>query len=405
MKYLSRPLVARSLLVLAGLALSIVIAEVGLRVLGFSHFNPSIVDADVGFSLRPNAEGWWRKEGLTYVRINSQGLRDREHTLAKPPDTIRIAILGDSYAEAFQVPMENAFWSVMEQRLNACASDGKKALPESAKVEVLNFGVSGFSTARELISLRRRVWQYSPDIVVLLVTVSNDVSDNSPKLNQYPNAPLPYFVYREGLLVLDDSRLQTRNRSIVFRLQQSVVGRVFDWVRARSRLIGLIDTAREAYHARKTTAVHAGGTGAEPGLNNEVFKPPVNADWQEAWQVTEALIVQMRNEVQARGAKFLVVTGSKGIQVDPDASRRGEYMKQLGVDTLFYPEQRLKALGERERFEVLTLAPALLEYATRNGEVLHGFGATKGTGHWNASGHRVAGELIAEKLCDAAWLK
>jgi hypothetical protein len=400
-EYLSRPLIARSLLFLAGLALAVLISEVGLRLLGFSHFNPSIVDPDVGFSLRPNAEGWWRKEGLTYVRINSQGLRDREHTIAKPADTIRIAVLGDSFAEAFQVPMEAAFWSVMEQRLNECAR--ADAHFSATKVEVLNFGVSGFSTARELITLRRRVWQFSPDIVVLLVTTSNDVSDNSPTLNQYANAPLPYFTYREGALVLDDSRLLARNRSIVFRLQQSVVGRSLDWIRSGSRLVGLIDSVREAYQWRKQKPAQPADSGDEPGLNTEVFRAPRNADWEEAWRVTEGLITKMRDEVQANGARFLVVTGSKGIQVDPDASRRAAYMKQLGVDTLFYPDLRIKALGERERFEVLTLAPALLEYATRNQVVLHGFGATSGTGHWNATGHLVTGELIAKKLCDARW--
>ncbi len=113
---------ARSLLLLGGLAVGLAIIEAALRLSGFSHFNPYIVDHEVGFSLRPNAEGWWRKEGLTYVRINSQGLRDREHAIAKPRDTIRIAVLGDSFAEAFQVPRENAFWAVMEQKLSGCGT-------------------------------------------------------------------------------------------------------------------------------------------------------------------------------------------------------------------------------------------------------------------------------------------
>jgi hypothetical protein len=403
-KYFRRPFTARLFLLLGALAFAALVAEVGLRLIGFSHFNPSIADAEVGYSLRPNAEGWWRKEGLTYVRINSQGLRDREHTFAKPADTVRIAVVGDSFAEAFQVPLEDAFWSVMEQRLKECATaGGTKTSPGAAKVEVLNFGVSGFSTARELITLRRRVWQYSPDIVVLLFTTANDVSDNSITLNRYVNAPLPYFIYRDGALVLDDSQLQARNRSLTFRLQQSSVGRTLDWIRARSRLVGLIDSAREAYQWREPKGVQLKGS-AEPGLNTEVFRAPLNTNWQEAWRVTEGLIVQMRDEVQARGAKFLVVTGSKGIQVDPDAARRAAYMRQLGVDTLFYPDLRIKSLGERERFEVLTLAPALLEYATRNQVVLHGTGATQGVGHWNATGHRLVGGLIAEKLCDEGWL-
>lgn len=391
---------AKTLLFLAGLALALLVAEIALRFAGFSHFNPSIVDPEVGFALRPNAEGWWRKEGLTYVRINSQGLRDREHTIAKPPDTIRIAVLGDSFAEAFQVPMQKTFWALMEQGLQGCpALSGMNASSPATKVEVLNFGVSGFSTARELILLRQRVWQYSPDIVLLLVTTGNDIRDNSRALSQYKNAPLPYFAYREGSLTLDDSQLQERNRAVTFRLQQSFIGKLLDWVRANSRLAGLIDSARESYQWRNDEPEGQDGPLGEPGLDSEVFRAPLDSEWQEAWRVTEGLIVQMRNEVKAKGARFLVVTGSKGIQVSPDAALRAEYTKQLGVDTLFYPEQRIKALGDREGFEVLTLAPPLFDYATRNQTYLHGSGDAKGRGHWNETGHRIVGELIAEKLC------
>ncbi len=396
----SRPrrLFKKLLLLSAGVAVALLLAEVALRVSGFSHFNPYIADTEVGFSLRPNAEGWWRKEGVTYVRINGQGMRDREHTIAKPTGTVRIAVLGDSFAEAFQVPMEKTFWAVMEQRLSQCAAPGMK-------VEVLNFGVSGFSTARELILLRQRVWQYSPDIVLLLVTTRNDVRDNSRALDPYANAALPYFVYREGSLKLDDSRLQTRNRSFGFRVQQSFIGKSLDWLRAHSRFVGLLDAAREAYQWRKQPTQSKDSYPTEPGLDDEVFRAPVNSDWNDAWNVTEKLVVRMRDEVNAKGAKFLLVTGSSGIQVSPDASLREAYAKRLGVEGLFYPDLRFKALGERERFEVLTLAPPLLEYATRNQIFLHGSGDTSGKGHWNENGHRVVGELIAEKLCQPGWLK
>ena len=121
-------------------------------------------------------------------------------------------MLGDSFAEAFQVPMEKAFWTVMEQTLQNCT--------RPQKVEVLNFGVSGYSTARELIMLRQRVWQYSPDIVLLLVTPRNDIRDNSRVLDPFANSGLPYFIYRDGSLTSDDSALQARNRSFYFRLQQ-----------------------------------------------------------------------------------------------------------------------------------------------------------------------------------------
>ena len=384
---------AWAILFLSGLVVALLIAEVGLRLLGFSRFDPYIVDSEVGFSLRPNAAGWWRREGVTYVTINSRGLHDREHVVAKPPDTIRIVVLGDSFAEALQVPMENAFWAVMEKQLQGCVA------PTRVKVEVLNFGVSGFSTARELITLRQRVWQYNPDVVLLLVTLHNDIRDNSRTLDPYANTGLPYFVYRQGSLTLDDSLLQTRNRSLFFRLRQSFIGRSYNWLRGHVRLLQLIDSAREAYQQRAKRANMKDPLPGEPGLDDEVLRAPVTPDWTEAWKVTEGLIMQMRDEVEAKGAKFLVVTGSKGIQVTPDASKRAAYMKHLGLDSLFYSDDRIKMLGEREGFEVLTLAPPLLDYAIRNQVLLHGSGEMLGRGHWNETGHRVAGGLMGEKLC------
>jgi hypothetical protein len=62
---------------------------------------------------------------------------------------------------------------------------------------------------------------------------------------------------------------------------------------------------------------------------------------------------------------------------------------------------RLKALGQREGFAVINLAPDLQTYAERNQVFLHGFGREIGNGHWNERGHAVAGELLAQKLCEA----
>ena len=69
-----------------GLVVGLLIVEVGLRIAGISY--PSIFDIDLlrGNALHPGAEGWQRGEGEAYVRINSQGLRDREHEFEKPPE-------------------------------------------------------------------------------------------------------------------------------------------------------------------------------------------------------------------------------------------------------------------------------------------------------------------------------
>jgi hypothetical protein len=389
---------AKLLLIFGGLLCGLLISEIFLRVIGFTYLNPYIVDSYTGFSLRPGAEGWWRGEGTTYIKINSDGLRDREHSRTKPRDTVRIAVLGDSFTEAFDVETDEAWWAVMEQRLQSCKALGDK------KIEVINFGVAGYSTGRELETLRHRVWQYSPDIVVLNVTTINDIKDNSRALNkEYAALPLPYFIYQGDKLVLDDSQVVARNNSTYFRLQQSLFGRALNSVREHMRLMQLVDRARLAYMKRKIAKQQANDQRGAPsevaGWDSTVFKEPTDPAWIEAWRVTEGILLLMRDEIKSKGVKFLVVTGSGGIQVYPDPAVRQASMRSLGVNDLFYPDIRIKALGNREGFPVLNLAPAMQEYADRNKAILHGQGKLAGYGHWNQTGNKVAGELVAASVC------
>jgi hypothetical protein len=139
---------------------------------------------------------------------------------------------------------------------------------------------------------------------------------------------------------------------------------------------------------------------AELGTDNLVYREPSDATWREAWAVTEELLKTMSGEAAARGARFVVVTLSNGIQVYPDASAREAFLRRVGARDIFYPDFRIKALGEREGFAVFNLAPPLQRYADENRAFLHGFGDGLGNGHWNQLGHRVAGELLAQHLCD-----
>src|SRR5438552_12805145 len=135
-----KKLLPKLLLLLLGLITGALVSELVLRLIGYSYPQFYQLDYSRGYALRPGMEGWYRKEGESYVRINRDGLHDREHSKNKPPDTIRIAVVGDSYPEALQVSPEQAFWAVMERQLQDCGGFGAK------KVEVLNFGVSGYGT-------------------------------------------------------------------------------------------------------------------------------------------------------------------------------------------------------------------------------------------------------------------
>jgi len=397
-----RRLFPKLALIMFGLCFGAILAEIALRIAGYSYPEFYQPDQARGYSLRPNMEGWYRKEGEAYVRINSDGLRDRSHVKAKPSGTVRIAVIGDSYPEAFPVPLGNAFWSIMEKQVQGCGAFGER------KIEVINFGVSGYGTAQELITLRTQVWQYAPDIVMLAVTTNNDISDNLRALKKTDE--VPYFIYGGGVLTLDDSFKDTR----AFRLRQSALNRFGRWTRDHSRLIQAINQGHHGFkiwlaarRSRNTppaqpAAESEAKTTAAPedlGIDNLVYREPVDANWKVAWQVTEALIRQMRDEVRAGGAKFLVVTLSNGIQVYPDPDVRRIFMKRVGASDLFYPDNRLKSLCDREKIPVIALAPQLQQYADQNKAFLHGFGVNVGNGHWNQLGHQAAATLISQRLC------
>ena len=376
----------------ASIAAALVLAEGALRVAGFSYPNFWQPDPVTGSSLRPGMEGWQRDEGRAFVKINSQGWRDREHAVAKPAATYRIAVLGDSYAEAMQVDLERTFWSLLPKRLESCGFAAGK------RIETVNFGVSGYGTAHELLTLRERVWPYSPDMVLLAFFPGNDVRNNSKALEGERGRA--YFSLKDGKLYLDTAfrdapefRDKQRIASHRAALQDSRLYQLLRRVRAGN-------IARHFHNAPVAAAVAAGGKLTEPGLDEQVFHEPREPKWQEAWDITDRLLIAAGEETKQHGARFVLAVLSTPGSVYPDAQMRVRYAERLGVKSLFYPEERLQRLGEQAGFEVLALAPQMQRRADEKHLFLHGFANTKaGFGHWNEAGHALAAELIAAELC------
>ena len=381
-------MVCASLLVTGGLL------ELGLRVAGVVYTGSFYTgDIERGWALRPEAEGWDVTEAKEYIQINSDGLRDREHPLEKPMDTLRIAVLGDSYAEALNVPMEKAFWSVLERQISSCPNLERK------RVEVINFGVSGYGTAQEFLTLPH-VWKYSPDIVLLAFYAGNDLFNNFRSLNDPGDADnTPYFVYRGEQLVLDDSfRNSWKLSSRAYRWFFDFRGNLQNHVRLVQVLMeGIRDLKlRSARQALAETAA-----GLDVGDREDlVYREPSEPRMNEAWRATEGLLRLMSDEVRAHGAELWIATLANRAQLLPEESQRRAFLDRLGIDTPFYPDLRLRAFAERAGIPIVTLAIPMAAYAEDHHVFLNGGQRVPlGSGHWNETGHRVAGEILAAELC------
>ena len=375
-----RAILLRCGLVLFGSVIALGLAELLLRLLGVSYPRPYLPDDYTGSRLQPGWSGVFTKEGRAFASTNSAGFRDREHTPSKPENTFRILVLGDSYVEAVQLPQEETFWSVLEQQLQADFRHAGK------QVEVIAMGISGWGTAQQSLALEHYGFIYDPDLVVLAFFGANDLINNSRELQR--EGSRPYYVLEGDGLRLDESF----HSDPVFLKAKSRLTALKVGLANYSRMLQLIQEIRHRRMASRKALAAA-------GLDERCFREPEDATWKSAWTVTEKIIERMNTLCQKHGAMFCVATVNSPIQVHPDPAQREAFCKRIGVAGLNYADDRIEQLGKRLGIPVVVLSEPLRTYAEAHREYLHGFANTAlGEGHWNATGHRKVGEILADRL-------
>lgn len=104
------------------------------------------------------------------ANVNSLGFLDRGHFPEKPEEVIRIACLGASTSE-------DGYPTMLEQEL-------RKATEK--RIEVINFGNAGWTTAQSLINFALTGQHYAPDIVIV------HHAANEYKVRGYPEMRMDY---------------------------------------------------------------------------------------------------------------------------------------------------------------------------------------------------------------------
>ncbi|MBI3565244.1 MAG: SGNH/GDSL hydrolase family protein, partial [Elusimicrobia bacterium] len=293
-----------------GLLFALVLAESVLRLTGLRLPEFWRSDPVVGLSLRPGTAGWFVDEGRAPVRINSDGFRDRERTREKPAGTFRALVLGDSFTEAVQVPLEDTFEQRAERALAACPA--LKGRP----VEVLNWGVRGYGTVEELELLKLRAESFSPDVVVLAHYPETDLLDNARAWARPDAAPL---IAEKG------GRLEFTPAVDAARVRYEAALRE-DHSEDFPRNLRLVELAEAAVTHWRHRAFWRTGRGNDPGRADYpaggVYGPPRDEAWRRAWALQEGLLDLLARETAARGARVLLLLVSSPVQVFPEPAER-----------------------------------------------------------------------------------
>jgi len=119
--------------------------------------------------IKPNTTFWHTSiDGRWKFTTNNAGFRNyKDFSYEKPAEVYRILSIGDSHTQGYEVRQDYTFSAVAEKYLKN----------HQINVEVLNTGVSGFSTAEELVFLENEGYRYHPDAVILGF-FANDYEDN-----------------------------------------------------------------------------------------------------------------------------------------------------------------------------------------------------------------------------------
>jgi len=182
---------------LAALAVAAIAAEAGLRrfhPIGFRSPEKPPLRGDPAwgkllhrpaslpglvYELAPDFQG--ESQGMT-IRTNSRGMRGPEPLPAGTPNLMRIAVLGDSFAFGFGLDEEHTFPRLLQNDLQA------SELGEDRAVDVLDLGVSGYSTRDEVLALKKYL-DLRPDLVLVAYCLNDPECEPTQQLPRFFTEP------------------------------------------------------------------------------------------------------------------------------------------------------------------------------------------------------------------------
>ncbi|MGE3986908.1 SGNH/GDSL hydrolase family protein [Pseudorhodoplanes sp.] len=380
-------------LVAASLLFSLVLIEAMLRLLGWSFPLFAQPDRDLGWSFRPHVSGWSTHENTAHVRMNRYGFRGPDWPERPDGKTIRIAMLGDSFLDSTNLSEDEALNRVVEKEIASCPALAGR------RVEVLNFGVSGYGTGQQFLQLQQKVAGFQPQLVLVGYYAGNDVMNNSQALSVEGQKTKPYFLEKpDGALQLDTS----------FRDSEAFRNEVrSDWQRRLVNSSYLLQALKQVTRGKTmvpaplefSTAVDGKLRGRYRPEAIGLYAPPGDETWRSAWSVTEKTFLQMRDWSRQRQLGFGLVIIPDPVQALPGQAERDSNAKAIGAADLDYPVSRLAQFATQNGMPTLSLLEPFREHGDRERVFLYGFPPKLGSGHLNGTGNALGGKLIADWVC------
>ncbi len=312
-----------------------------------SQFKFYKFDPVLGWANAPGMRGIYERDEFRFpVRINGQGMRDEE-VERQPGAKQRIAVLGDSFTWGIGVADEERFTEQLER---ACG------------VEVLNFGVAGYSPVQYWLMIGD-VLSFRPDLVLIAFCLGNDFADNVyfQRYGYYK----PYAELDEsGEVVVRGYPLPNiDNFGFREKTKGFVLARIFERAIANEFFLpeqrGLVGFRSELVYA------------------NQTIETEQRALVERAIRINEALLRAIRDAIRAAGSELVLL----------EVPTKCDYAERCRIEG----ESRLRDGAHRSLAATADRLGIPFVYTVDALDLSHFWVKD---GHWRPSGH----ERIAERL-------
>ncbi len=356
-------------------------------------FRPYAWSPDVGAVYKPHADVRWTNhlDFWTESRTNGLGFVDREPIgLERAAASCHVAMIGDSYVEALQVPIADKF----HVRLEELAAE---ELPH-LDITTSAFGMPGTGQVSQL-AYYDEFARYLRPALLILVFVNNDFVDNAPILYGLRQGVDPDRLWNvsatrgaDGSITLrppypphsQESRLAVPSGHTRAADHLTGVSLFANWLDAKRPTSsddadpGLV--AQVALLSRRSPGYAALLDGWRPTTREGVDDPFLHTQdlppvYEDALDFTGFALDRFRERADRDGAALVILSihhmGTRG---------------HLGFD-------RLATLAESRGIPIINQYDYITRQGARPRDAIWAH-----DGHWNAAGHRWAAEALLEYL-------
>jgi hypothetical protein len=328
---------------------------------------------------------------------NSKGFRNtREFSYDVPDETFRVLFMGDSYVAGFRTNQKQTIGYRLEQHLKA------RSKSNLAEHEVM---IScEHDPASSWYRYQEHGRKYHPDLVVLGITLGNDITPRDYKKTLLPvsdgsedgttrltRSQRPAAQKRHDLLL----PAEAYRKQVVgdFLLDIELAGRR-SLARRFANCGNTVPPAIGKPGPNRPYHVYAGGNLTSLGIIYSPVLPEVDHWFHEFREIVQGL----KKQVAANGSELLLVLFPTRCQVDDrdwQALTRFYCLDASKFD-LDYPNRRILEACRQDEISCLDLTPYFREVIQEHGDHLY---MARGDMHFNVKGQALAAQRLGEFIC------